>query len=105
MVPFEVLDGVGPRIASKFESALALQDQRSNGLRQQVVTARIADDETRHAVLHRLVTAPGASGDLRHAGGGRLDEDDAEAFLFEPEPSAATVHDHEVAGTEPVRQH
>jgi hypothetical protein len=62
------------------------------------------DDEARHPVLDRLVTTARSTRDLRHTRRGRLDEDDAEALLFESEPSTATVHHHEIARGDPVAQ-
>ena len=45
---------------------------------------------------HRLVRAAAGPGHLRHPGRGRLEEDDAEALLLEPEPAVAAQHGEDV---------
>ena len=49
------------------------------------------------AVDHRLGGAAAVARDLGHAGGGRLEEHDAEALLLQPTPPVPAEHGEDVA--------
>ena len=61
------------------------------------VVGRI-DDPARDAVDDRLGRTAARPGQLRDTGRRRLEEHDAEPFLFEAEPSVATQHGEHVGG-------
>ena len=76
----------------------------SSGRGDGVDVVRMVDHEPGLAVHHRLGRAAAVARDLRDAGGGRLEEHDAEALLLEARPPVAAEHGVDVAAAVEARE-
>ena len=85
-------------------ASLRVGQQRIEGRHDRVDLLGPIHDQPRLSVEDRFGRPTAVTGDLRHPGGGRLEEHDAESLLLEPGPAVPAEHRVDVAAAVEARE-
>jgi hypothetical protein len=100
----ELIDSARPRSCSESGAIRGIIEERSKRHRSRDDISGAVDDEARRPVVDRITCSPAPPGHRRHAGGSRLEKDDAKALLLKTEPSIPTEHRPDVGGASEQRK-
>ena len=81
-------------------TAIGVDQQAAQGLGHRTRISGVGHHQSGLAVEHGLGRPAAVPGHLGHAGGGRFEEDDAEALLLQTQPAVAAGHDEHVGRSE-----